>query len=78
MVLGFFFPTINLLCRKKKKREESFTHPANVKNGGKIMVTWSLLPVAFPIDVMLNLSIDFMVRGVAGPDKDVASKVQTV
>ena len=42
------------------------------------MVTWSLLPVAFPIDVMLNLSIDFMVRGVAGPDKDVASKVQAV
>ena len=39
------------LSRRNGKRQS-----ANAKNGGKIMVTWSLLPFAFPVNVMLNLS----------------------
>ena len=31
---------------------------ANVKNGGKIVFTWSFLPFAFHVYTMLNLSID--------------------
>ena len=38
-----------LLSLRNGKRQ-----PANVENGGKIMVTWSLLP--FAAHVMLNLS----------------------
>ena len=65
MVLGYFFMqttsyveenftyTANgkyVLSRRNGKRQ-----PANVENGGKIMVTWSLLPFSFYVNVMLNL-----------------------
>ena len=64
MVLGYFFSTNNFLCRGEREKKFTYTAnakmsafssrrngkrlPANVENGGKIMVTWSY--------VMLNLS----------------------
>ena len=41
-----------LLSRRNGKRQ-----PANVKNAGKIIVTWSLLPFAFHVNVIPNFSI---------------------
>ena len=63
MVLGYFF------MQTTSYVEENFTYtatgtyfhvetarqPANIENGGKVMVTWSLLPFSFYVNVMLNL-----------------------
>ena len=71
MILEFFFFG-KATCYVEEKREEDSTYTANVKmptykwkrqpenakNGGKIMVTWSLLPCAFHLNVMMNLSED--------------------
>ena len=50
-----------LLSRRNGKRQ-----PANVENGGEIMVTWSLLPFAFQVNVILNLT-NILVRLVSLP-----------
>ena len=68
---GYFFPANNFLCGKNTrtkfhvygKRENAYQRqPANVKNGGKIMVTWSLLPFAFHVNVMLYREIKHRVN----------------
>ena len=58
MVLGYFLSANNFLCRRK--REENFTYTANEEDGAKIVVTWSLLPFAFDVNLMLNFSSDYV------------------
>ena len=65
MVLGYFFMqttsyveehfTYTATRKYALSRRNGKRQPANVENGGKLMVTWSLLMLAFYVNVMLNL-----------------------
>lgn len=42
----------------KKRRGATGKHEKKKKNGGKNNVTWSFLPSTFPVNAVLNLSIN--------------------
>ena len=68
MVLGFLFPQTIFFVEEKREENSTYTanakmptimwkrQPANAKNGGKIMVTWSFLPFKFHVNMMQNFS----------------------